>query len=88
VPAIGETVPGYEAVAWTGLGAPAHTPPEIVTTLNQHVNAALADAAFKAKLAKLGLEPFASTPVELGKLIADDVEKWSKVIRTAGIKAE
>jgi tripartite-type tricarboxylate transporter receptor subunit TctC len=88
VPAIGDTVPGYEAVAWTGLGAPANTPPEVVATLNQHVNAALADAAFKAKLAKLGLEPFASTPAELGKFIADNIEKWSKVIRTAGIKAE
>jgi tripartite-type tricarboxylate transporter receptor subunit TctC len=88
VPTIGDTVPGYEAVSWTGLGAPAHTPTEIVATLNQHVNAALADATFKAELAKRGLEPFASTPAELGKFIADQTEKWGKVIRTAGIKAE
>jgi tripartite-type tricarboxylate transporter receptor subunit TctC len=88
VPAIGEIVPGYEASAWTGLGAPANTPPEIVATLNQHVNAALADATFKAKLAKLGLEPFASTPDVLGRFIAEQTEKWGKVIRTAGIKAE
>jgi tripartite-type tricarboxylate transporter receptor subunit TctC len=88
VPTIGETVPGYEAMAWTGLGAPAHTPPEIVATLNQQVNAALADAIFKAELAKLGLEPFVSTPAELGPFIADSIEKWSKVIRAAGIKAE
>ena len=88
VPTIAETVPGYEAVAWTGLGAPANTPPDIVATLNQQVNAALADPAFKAELAKLGLEPFASTPAELGTFIADSIEKWSKVIRTAGIKAE
>ena len=65
-----------------------NTPPEIVATLNQHVNAALADAAFKAQLAKLGLEPFASTPTEFAKFIAAETEKWGKVIRTAGIKAE
>ena len=73
---------------WTGLGAPAITPPEIVGTLNQHVNAALADAAFKAQLEKLGLGSFASTPTEFAKFIAAETEKWGKVIRTAGIKAE
>jgi tripartite-type tricarboxylate transporter receptor subunit TctC len=88
VPAIGETVPGYEAAGWSGIGAPSHTPPEIVATLHQHVNAALADTAFKAKLAELGLEPFVSTPAELGKFIAVETEKWGKVIRAAGIKAE
>lgn len=88
VPTIGETVSGYEASGWTGLCAPANTPSEIVATLNQHVNAALADTGFKAKLAELGLEPYASTPVEFGKFIADSTEKWGKVIRTAGIKAE
>jgi tripartite-type tricarboxylate transporter receptor subunit TctC len=88
VPTIGETVPGYEAMAWTGLGAPAHTPPEVVATLNQQVNAALADTTFKAELAKLGLEPLVSTPAELGSFIADSIEKWSTVIRAAGIKAE
>jgi tripartite-type tricarboxylate transporter receptor subunit TctC len=88
VPTIGESVPGYEASGWTGLGAPANTPPEIVATLNQHVNAALADASFKAQLAKLGLGPFASTPTEFAKFIAAETEKWGKVIRTAGIKAE
>jgi tripartite-type tricarboxylate transporter receptor subunit TctC len=88
VPAIGETVPGYDAVSWTGIGAPTGTPPEIIALLNQHVNAALADAAFKAKLATLGLEPFASTPAEFGKVIAEHTEKWGKIIRAAGIKAE
>lgn len=88
VPTIGESVPGYAATGWTGIGVPANTPPEIVATLNQHVNAALADAAFKAQLAKLGLEPFASTPAELAKFVAEETEKWGKVIRTAGIKAE
>src|SRR6516165_10055143 len=88
VPTIGEFVPGYEATGWTGIGAPANTPPEIVATLNQHVNAALGDTTFKAKLAKLGLEPFASTPAEFGQFIAEHTEKWGRVIRTAGIKAE
>jgi tripartite-type tricarboxylate transporter receptor subunit TctC len=87
VPTIGESVPGYAAAGWTGIGVPANTPPEIVAILNQHVNAALADAAFKAQLAKLGLEPFASTPAELAKFITEETEKWSKVIRAAGIKA-
>jgi tripartite-type tricarboxylate transporter receptor subunit TctC len=88
VPAIGETVAGYEAVSWTGIGAPTGTPPEIIALLNSHVNAALADAAFRAKLAKLGLEPFAGTPAQFGKVIAEHTEKWGKIIRAAGIKAE
>jgi tripartite-type tricarboxylate transporter receptor subunit TctC len=88
VPTIGESVPGYEAGGWTGIGAPANTPPEIVAILNQQVNAALAGATFKAQLAKLGLEPFASTPAEFGKFIAEYTEKWGKIIRAAGIKAE
>ena len=87
VPTIGESVRGYEASGWTGICAPAHTPPDIVTMINQHVNAALADSVFKAKLAELGLQPFASTPAEFAKFIADSTEKWSNVIRTAGIKA-
>jgi tripartite-type tricarboxylate transporter receptor subunit TctC len=88
VPTIGETVPGYEATSWTGIGAPAGTPPEIVALLNAHVNAALADATFTAQLAKLGLEPFAGTPAEFAKVIAEHTEKWGKIIRAAGIKAE
>jgi tripartite-type tricarboxylate transporter receptor subunit TctC len=88
VPTIGETVSGYEAVSWTGIGAPTGTPPEIIAILNQHVNAALADASFRAKLAQLGLEPFAGTPAEFAKFIAAHAEKWGKIIRAAGIKAE
>jgi tripartite-type tricarboxylate transporter receptor subunit TctC len=88
VPAIGETVPGYEAVSWTGIGAPKGTPPEVVALLNRQVNAALADAAFKAQLARLGLEPFASTPAEFGTFIAAHTEKWGKIIHAAGIRAE
>jgi tripartite-type tricarboxylate transporter receptor subunit TctC len=88
VPSIGESVPGYEASGWVGIGAPANTPAEIVTILNREVNAALADPTFKTRLLDLGLKPFASSPGEFGKLIADYTEKWAKVIRTAGIKAE
>ena len=88
VPAIGDTVAGYEAVGWTSIGTPAKTPDDIVTTLNRHVNAALADATFKAHLAEVGLEPFASTPSEFASFIAEQTEKWGKIIRAAGIKAE
>ena len=75
-------MPGYEASGRTGICAPAHTPPDIVATLNQHVKGALADAAFKAKRAELGLEPFGSTPAEFGKFIAEQTAKWGKIIRT------
>jgi tripartite-type tricarboxylate transporter receptor subunit TctC len=88
VPCIGEFVPGYEASGWVGIGAPANTPAEIVTILNTEANAALADPTFKTRLVDLGLTPFASSPVEFGKLIADYTQKWATVIRTAGIKAE
>jgi tripartite-type tricarboxylate transporter receptor subunit TctC len=88
VPAIAESVPGYEATGWTGIGAPAHTPPEIIAVLNGQVNAALADTTFKARVGDLGMQPFASSPAEFGKFIADYTDKWATVIRTAGIKAE
>ena len=81
-------MPGYEASSWDGIGAPANTPPEIVEILNKQVNAALADPTFKAQLADLGAEPFAGSPAEFGKFIVDYTEKWGKVIRAAGIKAE
>jgi tripartite-type tricarboxylate transporter receptor subunit TctC len=88
VPAISDSVPGYEAISWTGLGAPASTPAEIIATVNREVNAALADATFKARLADLGMQPFAGSPAEFAKFIADYTDKWGKVIRAAGIKAE
>jgi len=88
VPPISDFLPGYEASSWDGIGAPANTPPEIVGILNKQVNAALADPTFKARLADLGAEPFAGSPAELGKFIVDYTEKWGKVIRAAGIKAE
>jgi len=88
VPPIGDFLPGYEASSWDGIGAPANTAPEIVGILNKQVNAALADPTFKARLADLGAEPFAGSPAEFGKFIVDYTEKWGKVIRAAGIKAE
>jgi tripartite-type tricarboxylate transporter receptor subunit TctC len=88
IPTVGEFVPGYEAPTWYGLGAPKNTPPEIVDKLNKEINAALADPKMKARLADLGGTPLVGSPADFGKLIADDTEKWGKVIRAANIKAE
>jgi tripartite-type tricarboxylate transporter receptor subunit TctC len=88
VPPIGDFVPGFEAITWDGIGAPANTPPEIIAILNREVNAGLADPKFKARLVDLGAEPFASSPAGFGKFIVEFTEKWGKVIRAAGIKGE
>jgi tripartite-type tricarboxylate transporter receptor subunit TctC len=88
LPTVGEFVPGYEASNWFGVGAPKATPAEIVDKLNKDINAALADPKMKAKLADLGGTPFVGSPADFGKLIADETEKWGKVIRAANIKAE
>src|SRR5262245_9846612 len=88
IPTVGEFVPGYQASGWFGIGAPKNTPAEIVDKLNKEINAALADPKIKARLADLGGMPFSMTPAEFGKFIADETDKWGKVIRTANIKAE
>jgi tripartite-type tricarboxylate transporter receptor subunit TctC len=89
VPPISDSVPGYEASSWDGIGAPVNTPAEIVTLLNKAVNAALADPAFKARLADLGAEPFsAGSSAEFGKFVVDYCDKWAKLIRAAGISGE
>jgi tripartite-type tricarboxylate transporter receptor subunit TctC len=88
IPTVSEFVPGYEAVVWQGIGAPKKTPPEIVDKLNTEINAALADPNMKARLADLGGTVLPSTPADFGKLIAEDTEKWAKVIRAANIKPE
>ena len=85
---MGEFVAGYEASAWLGIGAPKATPVEIVDKLNKEINAALADPKMKARLADLGGMALAGSPADFGKLIADETEKWGKVIRAANIKAE
>jgi tripartite-type tricarboxylate transporter receptor subunit TctC len=86
VPTIGETVPGYEVSIWYGIAAPRGTPPEIVEKLNQAVNVVLADPKLQVRLAELGGEPMPMTPAEFGKLVADETEKWAKVIQAANIK--
>ena len=88
VPTIGETVPGYEVSIWYGIAAPRGTPSEIVGKLNQAVNAVLADPKLQARLAELGGEPMPMAPAEFGKLVAEETEKWAKVIRAANIKPE
>jgi tripartite-type tricarboxylate transporter receptor subunit TctC len=88
LPAIGEFVPGYEMSAWFGVGAPKGTPAEIIDKINKEINASLADSKLKARLADLGDKPLALSPAEFGKLIADETEKWGKVIRAANIKLD
>jgi tripartite-type tricarboxylate transporter receptor subunit TctC len=86
VPAIGETVPGYEAYSWSGLGVARGTPAEIITRLNAEINAGLADPATRARLAAASTTPIIHTPESFGAFMAGEVEKWGKVIRAAGIK--
>jgi tripartite-type tricarboxylate transporter receptor subunit TctC len=88
VPAVSEFLPGYEASAVDGIGAPASTPAEIIGKLNIEVNAALADPTIKARLADLGSVPLSMSPAEYRALIAAETEKWAKVIKFAGIKAD
>jgi tripartite-type tricarboxylate transporter receptor subunit TctC len=88
VPPIGQFLPSYEAYVWFGVGAPKNTPSEIIEMLNKEINARLTDAGTKTRLAELGATVFAASPDEFGRFIADETEKWGKVIRTAGIKAE
>ena len=88
IPTVGEFVPGYEATAWFGIGAPRNTPAEIVDKLNKEINAGLADPKIKGRLADLGSTPFPGSPADFGKLIADETEKWDNVIRALNIKAE
>jgi tripartite-type tricarboxylate transporter receptor subunit TctC len=88
IPTVGEFVPGYEATYWSGIGAPKNTTAEIIDKLNREINAALADPKLMGRLAELGALAFASSPAEFGKLIADETEKWGKVMRAASIKAE
>jgi tripartite-type tricarboxylate transporter receptor subunit TctC len=88
VPTIGEFVPGYEASAWYGLGAPKATPAEIVDKLNKEINAALADRKMKARLADLGGTVLPGSPSDFGKLIVEETEKWGKVVKFSGAKTD
>jgi tripartite-type tricarboxylate transporter receptor subunit TctC len=88
LPLVADYVPGYEASAWYGIVGPKGTPAEIVERLNREVNAILAEPATKARLAELGASLLPGSPADFGKLVADETEKWGKVIHFAGIKAE
>jgi tripartite-type tricarboxylate transporter receptor subunit TctC len=88
VPTIAEFLPGYEATAWYGLGAPKKTPAEIVGKLNLEINAGLADPKIKDRISELGGEPMPMSPGEFGSLIAAETEKWAKLVRWAGIKLD
>jgi len=88
IPTVGEFLPGYEASTWYGVGAPKGTPAEIVEKLNKEINAGLADPTMKARLADLGGDVLALSPADFGKLIADETEKWAKVIKFANIKPD
>jgi tripartite-type tricarboxylate transporter receptor subunit TctC len=88
IPTVGEFVPGYESSTFYGVGAPQNTPAEIIDKLNKQINAGLADPKIKARLASLGGTARAGSPADFAKLIADETEKWGKVVRAANIKAD
>ena len=88
LPTVGETVPGYEATAWFGIGMPKDTPREIIDKVNAEVNRALADPKMREKLAALGGKPIAGTPEDFGKVIAAETEKWAPIVKASGAKVE
>jgi tripartite-type tricarboxylate transporter receptor subunit TctC len=87
VPTIGETLPLYVANSWCGVGVPRGTPPEIIARLNREINAGLNDPAVKARLAEVATTPILFTPEEFGSYVRDEIDKWGKVIKTSGIRA-
>jgi tripartite-type tricarboxylate transporter receptor subunit TctC len=88
VPSVGEFVPGYESSAWYGVGAPKNTPAEVVDKLNKEINVGLADPKIKARLVDLGGTVLAGSPADFGKLIAEETEKWAKVVKFGGLKPD
>jgi tripartite-type tricarboxylate transporter receptor subunit TctC len=88
VPSLGEFLPGFEASSWYGIGAPRNTPAEIIDNLNKQINAALADSTMKRRLADLGGMMLPGPPTDFGKLVADETEKWAKVVAFAGLKPQ
>jgi tripartite-type tricarboxylate transporter receptor subunit TctC len=88
IPTVAEFVPGYEGSFWTGMGAPKSTPAEIVDKLNNEINAAFADPKMKARFAELGVVALPGSPADFGELIAEETEKWGKVVKFAGLKAD
>jgi tripartite-type tricarboxylate transporter receptor subunit TctC len=88
IPAIGEVIAGYEATQWYGVAAPKNAPAEIIHKLNKEVDSALKDPKMRARIADLGGTPLLGSPADLAKLVADETEKWGKVIRSANIKPD
>jgi tripartite-type tricarboxylate transporter receptor subunit TctC len=88
VPPISDTVPGFDASSWWGIGAPRGTPEEIVTKLNTEINAGLADPKLRARFAEMGALILGGSPADFGKLITDETEKWAKVVQFSGAKVE
>ena len=88
MPPVGDFVPGYEASTWQGLGTPGNTPAEIVDKLNKEIVVALADPRMKARLADLGTTVFPGTPDDFGKFIAEETDKWAKVVKFSGAKPD
>jgi tripartite-type tricarboxylate transporter receptor subunit TctC len=88
IPTVGDFVPGYEASNWYGIGAPRNTPVEVIEKLNKETNAGLADPKIKARIADLGGSGLTGSPADFGRLIADETEKWGKVVKFVGIKAD
>ena len=88
IPTVGDFLPGYEGTGWLGVGAPKNTPAEIIDKLNKEINAGLADPKIVARIAELGGAVLGGSPTAFGKIVSDDIEKWAKVIRSAGIKAD
>jgi tripartite-type tricarboxylate transporter receptor subunit TctC len=87
VPSLSDFVPGYEASVVSGIGAPRNTPPEIIDRLNKEISAALADPKLKVRLAELGAVPMPMTAADFGRLMAEETEKWAKVVKFSGAKA-
>jgi tripartite-type tricarboxylate transporter receptor subunit TctC len=88
VPVVADFVPGYEASAWFGVGAPKGTPDEIIEKLNKEINAGLADPKLRAKLADLGGQMMGGTPADFGQIIVEETEKWAKVVKFSGAKPD
>ena len=88
IPTVGDFIPGYEASTWCGIGAPKGTPAEVIDKLNKEINAGLVDPKMKARLANMGSTALPGSPADFGKLIAEETEKWAKVVKFSGAKPD